>query len=113
MDEDRQQTRRGGPVTERRRIALGIRIAPDLREELLARAASSGRSITQETEILIEQGLLTERALGGPRTAALLRQLADLVKLYSADGAGEDAWLDSRGRMNFVIDAWTSAPRFD
>src|SRR4051794_35328910 len=106
MDEDRQQTRRGGPVTERRRIPLGIRIKPDLRGELVARAGASGGSITQETEILIEQGLLTEKMLGGPRTAALLRQLGELVKFYQDDNAQDDAWLDDRRRMNFIVAGW-------
>ena len=55
-------------------------------------------SITQETEILIEQGLLTERALGGPRTAALLRQLADLGKLYSGRRCGRRRDARFRGR---------------
>jgi hypothetical protein len=63
MDDDTKQTRRGAPVTERRRVPIGIRVTPELREELVARAEAKGRSITQEIELLIERGLLIEKLL--------------------------------------------------
>ncbi len=44
---------------------MGIRVTPELRDELVARADAKGRSITQEMELLLEQALLTERALDG------------------------------------------------
>ena len=61
-----EQVRRrpGRPPAERRRIQMAMRITPELRDELVARAAAKGRSITQEMEKLLEQGLLLEK-LGG------------------------------------------------
>lgn len=57
MGNDAERERRGAPITQRRRIPMGIRVAPELRAVLVARAESNGRSITQETELLIERGL--------------------------------------------------------
>lgn len=66
----RKSGRRGAPVTERRRVPLGIRITPEMRDELVARAeAKGGRSITSQTEILLEQALIIEKMMGtGLRT---------------------------------------------
>jgi hypothetical protein len=60
-----QTKRRGRPPVERRRITMAMRITPSLHDEILRRVEATGRSITQEMELLLEQALLTERAIGG------------------------------------------------
>jgi hypothetical protein len=106
MGDTARSARRGAPVTHRRRIPMGIRVTPELRDELVARAEASGRSITQEMELLLEQALSAEELLGGPRTAALLRILAETAKFCQGIGGPEDEWLDDRSKFNEVVDAW-------
>ena len=48
----------------------------------------------------------TEKALGGRRTAALLRLLGELVKFYQGNTNRDDEWLDDRGKFNLVVDGW-------
>jgi hypothetical protein len=60
-----QAKRRGKPRVERRRVMMALRVTPSLHDEILRRVEATGRSITQEMELLIEQALFTERAIGG------------------------------------------------
>jgi hypothetical protein len=52
-----------------RRVMMALRVTPDLHDEILRRVEATGRSITQEMEMLLEQALFTERAMsaGGGR----------------------------------------------
>jgi hypothetical protein len=50
----------GRPPSEQRRVAMGLRVTPEMRDKLVTRAQAKGRSITQEMELLLEQALLTE-----------------------------------------------------
>src|SRR3954454_23209931 len=90
-------TRRGAPVTERRRIPMGIRVTPELREELVARAEAKGRSITQEMELLLEQALLVDK-IGGDGLRALLPALIEF------DRSGSDY-----ARKRGIEGDWTQA----
>ena len=60
---------------------------PDLRERAGGARGASGRSITQETEILIEQGLLTEKSAGRPAHRRPATAVGELVKFYQDDNA--------------------------
>jgi hypothetical protein len=51
---------------KRRRVMMALRVTPALHDEILRRVESTGRSITQEMELLLEQALFTERAIGAP-----------------------------------------------
>lgn len=55
MKDGKTSGRRGLPITERRRIPMGIRVTPELRDQLVGRAEATGRSITQEIELLLER----------------------------------------------------------
>lgn len=56
-----QRVRRlGAPVTPRNRVAVGFRFSPELYERIRVSATTSGRSITQEVELLLEKGLRDE-----------------------------------------------------
>jgi hypothetical protein len=48
----------------RRRVMMALRVTPELHDEILRRVEATGRSITQEMELLLEQALFTERAIG-------------------------------------------------
>jgi len=43
---------------------MGLRVTPQLRDELVKRAEATGRSITQQMEMLLEQALLLDKLLG-------------------------------------------------
>jgi len=47
-----------------RRVMMALRVTPALHDEILRRVEATGRSITQEMELLLEQALFTERAIG-------------------------------------------------
>jgi hypothetical protein len=48
---------------------MALRVTPELHDKILRRVESTGRSIAQEMELLLEQALFTERAIaaGGGR----------------------------------------------
>lgn len=54
---------RGRPPSDRRRIRITVRLAPDLGDFIAARTAETGRSTSQEIELLLSQGALIERIL--------------------------------------------------
>src|SRR6266576_271384 len=56
---------KGRPPAEQRRVPLSLRVAPNLYDEIAARAEEDGRTLTFEAEVLLEQGLLAERIGGG------------------------------------------------
>jgi hypothetical protein len=56
--------RSGGFAKRPRRIMMALRVTPTLHDEILRRVEATGRSITQEMELLLEQALFTERAIG-------------------------------------------------
>jgi hypothetical protein len=93
-----------------KRHALGIRTTKQLKDLLQRAADSSGRSIAQEIEFRLEQSFERERtladgmtdALGGPRTAALLRALAGQAQSWS----GDDRWLDNHAGFSTVREMW-------
>ena len=49
--------RPGRPRKDNKRPALSLRINPELRQRLVAMAEENGRSITQQTELLLEQAV--------------------------------------------------------
>jgi len=48
-----------------------MRITPELRDELLKRAEATGRSITQEMEMLMERGLLVDKLMASKAGATM------------------------------------------
>ena len=51
------------PATEGERIMLGLRVTADIKRKLEAEASKSGRSLSQEAEIRLQQSFDQERAL--------------------------------------------------
>ena len=99
-----EQTKRraGRPPVEGRRIQMAMRITPELRDELVARAEMKGRSITQEMEFLLQQGLAAESLFSGD-----LRK-ANLTMISTFEHAGR---AEARGRLdNSKPSTWLSDP---
>lgn len=69
----------GRPTVERRRVPTAMRITPDLRDKIVARAEATGRSITQEMEMLLEQGLRDEDAFKGTVARMYGRQFGGVL----------------------------------
>src|ERR1700730_11079430 len=101
-----QTKRRGKPRVERRRIMMALRVTPALHDRILARVDVTGRSITQEMELLIEQSLRDEDraelfhdAVYGRQAAGLLealgRTIRDTIILASSSPASpmHSEWL--------------------
>ena len=81
------------PLTaETNRVPLSIRISPEIHAEIVARTKETGRSITFETEVLLEEGLLAER-IGGGRVWLLGHEVARLFD-YRLGGTLQH-WRDS------------------
>jgi hypothetical protein len=65
--ETRAPRGRGRPAVEKRRVPMGLRVTPKMRDELMKRANATGRSITQEMELLLESGLAAQSWQGSGR----------------------------------------------
>lgn len=99
-------TRPKAAPTSRRRGNLTIRIREEVRQAIQSRAGEHGRSLSEEVEISLEQSFHADNALGGRRTAALLRIFAETVRFCQGIGGPEDEWLDERWKFNEVVDTW-------
>jgi hypothetical protein len=84
-------------------------MTPEMRDKLIARAGSKGRSITQEIELLLEQALLTERLLGGKAWRvgyAIISKFIEAAKLsHSGDNEPLDDPYDYMLGMQWAIEA--------
>jgi hypothetical protein len=79
--------------------ALSMRIAPVTRDELVARAATNGRSVTQEADRALHDGLLLGKLIGETGLRPLLEVLTESI----AAGAVRAAELGIEGD-------WTQDP---
>ena len=95
MESGRKAVRPGAPVTPRNRIPVGIRMTPAMRDKLVERSGANGRSITQEIELLLEQGLRDEEAFKAAVARMYGRQFAGvlLVLAKAMHLAGRDPYL--------------------
>jgi hypothetical protein len=64
---------------------MGLRVAPELREDLVRRSADAGRSLTQELEILLQQGLLISKMM--PGAAPILQVLMEFERAGKAQAS--------------------------
>jgi hypothetical protein len=111
--------RSGRPPVERRRVPMAMRITPELRDKLVARAEATGRSITQEMELLLEQGLRDEDAFKGTIARMYGRQFAGvlLVLAQAVHLAGSQSLRSRESRRNprigvsaDVVSGWLRDP---
>src|SRR5437868_89469 len=55
---------RGRPRVERRRVSMTMRVTPELHDRIVARSEATGRSLTQEAELLLEHAVIAETTMG-------------------------------------------------
>ena len=87
-----------------KRAAIGLRASNDLRSRLEAAAAETGRSLSQEAEIRLEQSFESDSAFGGAEQAALLRMMAAAAQLIEARTG--KSWLEDFDTGYAVSAAW-------
>jgi hypothetical protein len=100
--------RRPGPKPrgqfEDKRFTLTTRITESTRKRLEGAAENSGRSLSQEIELRLEQSFRDDEAWGGARTKALLQFLARKTQLHGH--WRDDDWLDTNDRFGEVLHEW-------
>jgi hypothetical protein len=108
MDEKGSSPRRRGrpPLSPGapKRASFNTRLREALKGQLETAAEAAGRSLSEEIEFRLEQSFQAEEALGGPRTRALFRSLANLTRLWKANEP--DAWLDDIAGYDQISHAW-------
>jgi len=100
--------RRGRPPLspdEGKRYTLSLRVSEERRWELEQAAAESGRSISQELEMRIEQGARDTRILGGPQMTNLFRMMAAAAQLIEARSKDKN-WFSDYEVFISVREAW-------
>lgn len=112
----------GRPRDPVQRVPLSLRVMPMTKRRLDALAGISGRSISQEAELRLEEGFRAEEdvwrpleAAFGPRQAGLMMIIGSLMQEVSAaeiggvpTGSGIDArrgWIDQRNAFENVREA--------
>lgn len=84
----KKRTKVGRPPNEVKRMALSLRVTPTVRSGLDSAAAQTGRSISQEAELRLEQSFWQEELLSqalrlayGETLAGVLLTLGETIKL--------------------------------
>lgn len=71
---------------------IGVRVGPQLKDQIEAAAAASGRSLAQETELRIVESFKLDSLLSDARTKALLIQVAN--EIARAESLSKKKWLE-------------------
>jgi predicted transcriptional regulator len=98
------------PPTPGTRVALGLKVTPEIKRRLDQAARKSGRTQSQQAELMIERSFAEEDGFGGPE----MRRLAYLMTAAFATAGrlragGKPNWIEDSGcyraGMFGVIDA--------
>jgi hypothetical protein len=80
---------------------MTMRVTPQLHDQIVARAEATGRSITQEAELLLEHAMIAEKTIGGKAWRIGVVLSLDLIRaaqiatgIVESDDAALDAALD-------------------
>ncbi len=93
MDSGYAPVNRGGRPREReeaKRAAVTIRTTPTVKDQLVAAAEASGRSLTQEIELRLEASLARDAIAGSPETERLLSAYA--AEIAQVEGVLKKRW---------------------
>lgn len=93
------------PSAEGKRFALGLRVTAERRRALEEAAARSGRSISQEIELRLEQSFQDESALGGREMLGLFRMMAGVAAVIEERRNGK-RWSEDWETFLAVRKAW-------
>jgi hypothetical protein len=72
---------------------MTMRVTPRLHDEILARSEATGRSITQEAELLLEQAMTAEKTMGSKAWRAVIVVAISLV--YAAETLSSEPDIDT------------------
>jgi len=93
------------PKEEGKRFALALRVTGPMRRALEEAANSSGRSISQEIELRLEQTFSNEKVFGGDAMLGLLQMLAGAAAMVEARQGGK-RWTSDWDTYQAVRRAW-------
>ena len=101
MAQERNEKRLGRPLkapTPGKRVALGLKVTSEIKQRLDEEARKSGRTQSQQAELMIERSFAEEGAFGGPE----VRQMAHLMAAAFAV-AGQRA---AAGKADWIADPY-------
>jgi predicted transcriptional regulator len=113
MAQEHNEKRLGRPpkeATPGKRVSLGLKVTPEIKQRIDEEARRTGRTQSQQAELMIERSFAQEEAFG----VAGLRQLAILMAsaFWSAGrlrAAGKEQWIDDpdcyRAGLRGVLEA--------
>ena len=89
-------------------VQLKLRVKESLRARLEQEATE--RQITLNAAVVdrLERSFQYEESLGGRRTTAVLRGLAETARFLQGQYACDDEWLDDRVKFNEIINSWNN-----
>jgi hypothetical protein len=103
-----EQKRRGRPSLpkgEGKRFALGLRVTEERRRALDEAAAQSGRSISQEIELRLEESFRDESKFGGREMLGLFQMMAGAATMVE-ERLGGRSWSTDWEAFQAVREAW-------
>ena len=95
------------PGERGKRHTLSLRVTDERRHDLENAAAQSGRSISQELEMRIEQGVREEEILGGAEMVRLFRMMAAAAQLIETRAGPGKTWFSDYEVFVSVREAWS------
>lgn len=110
-----KQAKRRGPAPREpkpgERVAMSLRVTPEVKGRLESAAADSGRSFSQEAEMRLEQGFRDEDLVARVLATAYGPQLAGLILIMARvmNEAGRTAGFNSSFTLE-GMDAWCDSP---
>jgi hypothetical protein len=87
-------------------VQLKLRIKESLRAKLEREATERQITLNAAVADRLERSFQYEDSLGGRRTTAVLRGLAETTRFLQGDYGRDDEWLDDRGKFNQVVATW-------
>ena len=102
MEVNDQPKRRGRPPTGKRGT-FTFRISEKLRADLIEAAGASGRPVSEEIEMRLEQSFHDERGVGGAHNAKVGRLIAQTLSLLDESLLGSDKELINSARRAAVL----------
>lgn len=85
--------------TPGKRVALGLKVTSEIKQRLDEEARKSGRTQSQQAELMIERSFAEERGFGSPE----MRRLAYLMATAFAAAGQRDA----AGKSDWIADPYT------
>jgi len=97
MAQERKEKRLGRPpkaATPGKRVSLGLKVTPEIKQRLDEEARKHGRTQSQQAELMIERAFAQEAAFGGAEMTRLVYLMASSFAVAGQrDAVGKPDWL--------------------